>query len=101
MVDVFQKSLQFGLTFQTGGITESYEAAEKESCPRPNEAVKSLNSSRGSLTCPRNSIESRSIISTSTTTLRESLEILKEKLVFLTVIGRASRRSQRLRRQFP
>ena len=32
---------------------------------------------------------------------RESLEILKEKLVFLTVIGRASRRSQRLRRQFP
>ena len=34
---------------------------EKESCPRPNEAVKNLNSSRGSLTCPRNSIESRSI----------------------------------------
>ena len=98
VVDVFQKSLQFGLTFQTGGITESYEA-EKESCPRPNEAVKSLNSSRGSLTCPRNSIESRSI--STSTTLRESLEILKEKLVFLTVIGRASRRSQRLRRQFP
>ena len=44
---------------------------EKESCPRPNEAVKSLNSSRGSLTCPRNSIESRSIHKNSTESKRE------------------------------
>ena len=37
MVDVFQKSLQFGLTFQTGGgtITESYTKERKRAVPDP------------------------------------------------------------------
>ena len=36
-VDVFQKSLQFGLTFQTGGgtITESYTKERKRAVPDP------------------------------------------------------------------
>ena len=37
LVDVFQKSLQFGLTFQTGGgtITESYTKERKRAVPDP------------------------------------------------------------------
>ena len=51
---------------------------EKESCPRPNEAVKSLNSSRGSLTCPRNSIESRSIHKNYNNSTESKREILRK-----------------------